>query len=84
MHQNLIKPASLLATFILLAGCHRDSGGLAAGTTAVQVHVAPTREEHPLNFWTSQAVNHSERLIAAATLEKATAGVRAARQAYQL
>jgi outer membrane protein TolC len=42
----------------------------------------PTRAEHALSFWTAQAVNNPERLIAAATLEKATAGVRAARQAY--
>ena len=42
----------------------------------------PTREEHPLGYWTAQAANNPERLIAAATLEKASAGVRAARQAY--
>jgi len=42
----------------------------------------PARDEHPLAYWTAQAVNNPERLIAAATVEKATAGVRAARQAY--
>jgi outer membrane protein TolC len=42
----------------------------------------PRRDDHPLSYWTAQAANNPERLIAAATLEKATAGVRAARQAY--
>jgi len=42
----------------------------------------PVRDEHPITYWTSQAFNNPERLIAAATFEKATAGVRAARQAY--
>lgn len=42
----------------------------------------PTREEHALAYWTAQAANNPERLIAAATVEKAAAGVRAARQAY--
>jgi outer membrane protein TolC len=42
----------------------------------------PVRNEYPLAYWVSKAVNNPERLIAAATLEKATAGVRAARQAY--
>ncbi|HET7535073.1 MAG TPA: TolC family protein [Candidatus Didemnitutus sp.] len=42
----------------------------------------PTREDHSLEYWTSQAANNPERMIAAATLEKATAGVRASRQAY--
>lgn len=42
----------------------------------------PAREEQPLDQWTAQAVNNPERMIAVATLQKATAGVRAARQAY--
>jgi outer membrane protein TolC len=42
----------------------------------------PAREEHPLAYWTAQAAQNPERMIAVATLEKATAGVRAARQAY--
>ncbi|PTX98894.1 TolC family protein [Opitutus sp. ER46] len=42
----------------------------------------PTREDRPLSDWIAQAANNPERLIAAATLERATAGVRAARQAY--
>lgn len=42
----------------------------------------PAREEHPLAYWTDQVANNPECLIAAATLEKAAAGVRAARQAY--
>ena len=42
----------------------------------------PTRDEHPLAYWTAQAANNPERMIAAATVDKATAGVRATRQAY--
>jgi outer membrane protein TolC len=41
----------------------------------------PEREEHPLEYWTHFAEENPDRLIAAATVEKATAGVRAARQA---
>jgi len=42
----------------------------------------PARTEHTLDYWVAQAANNPERMIAAATLEKASAGVRAARQAY--
>ena len=41
----------------------------------------PQREEHPLDYWTKFATENPDRRIAAATVEKAAAGVRAARQA---
>lgn len=41
----------------------------------------PPRAEHPLDYWIAQAANNPDRQIAAATVEQATAAVRAARQA---
>ena len=59
-----------------------DLIGRAGDDHLVVAEDLPVREEHPLAYWTEQAVNNPERQVAAATLEKATAGVRAARQAY--
>jgi outer membrane protein TolC len=59
-----------------------DLIGRAGDDHLVVGEALPSREEHPLAYWTARAVNNPERLIAAATLEKAIAGVRAARQAY--
>jgi outer membrane protein TolC len=59
-----------------------DLIGLAGNDHLVVAEQLPTREDHPIAYWTAQASNNPERLIAAATVEKATAGVRAARQAY--
>lgn len=42
----------------------------------------PRREEQPLNRWLAEAKNNPDRQIAAATVEKASAAVRAARQAH--
>ena len=42
----------------------------------------PPRAEHPLAFWEAQAKNNPDRQIAAATVEKAAAAVRAARQSH--
>lgn len=41
----------------------------------------PVREAHPLDYWTKLATENPDRQIAAATVEKAAAAVRAARQA---
>ncbi len=59
-----------------------DLIGRSGSDNLVVAEDLPKREEHPLAYWVVQAVNNPERQIAAATLEKATAGVRAARQAY--
>ena len=42
----------------------------------------PVRAEQPLNFWLGRVKSNPDYQIAAATVEKAAAGVRAARQAY--
>jgi outer membrane protein TolC len=42
----------------------------------------PRRDEQPVEYWTAEAVHNPERVVAAATAEKAAAGVRAARQAH--
>jgi len=42
----------------------------------------PERELHPLDYWVSRAAHNPDRQIAVATVEKAVAGVRAARQAH--
>jgi outer membrane protein TolC len=59
-----------------------DLIGRAGTDNLVVAEQLPTRDEHPLAYWTAQAINNPERLIAAATVEKAAAGVRAARRAY--
>jgi outer membrane protein len=59
-----------------------DLIGRSGADNLVVAENLPAREEHPLAYWTAQAANNPERQVAAATLEKATAGVRAARQAY--
>jgi len=59
-----------------------DLIGRAGADHLVVAEALPAREERPLAYWIAQAVNNPERLIAAATLEKAIAGVRAARQTY--
>lgn len=59
-----------------------DLIGRAGTDNLVVTEKLPAREEHPLAYWTAQAVHNPERLIAAAIVEKAAAGVRAARQAY--
>ena len=59
-----------------------DLIGRAGADDLIVAEQLPAREEHPLAHWTAQAVNNPERVIAAATVEKAAAGVRAARQAY--
>lgn len=41
----------------------------------------PQREEHSLEYWTKLSTENPDRQIAAATVEKASAAVRAARQA---
>jgi outer membrane protein TolC len=40
----------------------------------------PKREEYPLDYWTAQAANNPDSRIAAATVDKASAAVRASRQ----
>ena len=42
----------------------------------------PERTPHPVNYWVAGASHNPDRQIAAATVEKAAAGVRAARQAH--
>jgi len=42
----------------------------------------PDRVQHPLDYWVSRAAHNPDRQIASSTVEKATAGVRAARQAH--
>lgn len=59
-----------------------DLIGFAGLDNLTVIEAFPTRDEYTLDYWTEQAANNPERMIAAATLEKATAGVRAARQAY--
>jgi outer membrane protein len=59
-----------------------DLIGRAGADDLVVAEQLPAREEHPLAYWTAQAVHNPERAIAAAVVEKAAAGVRAARQAY--
>ncbi|HWA26568.1 MAG TPA: TolC family protein [Lacunisphaera sp.] len=59
-----------------------DLIGRAGTENLVVAEQLPAREEHPLAHWTALAINNPERAIAAATVEKAAAGVRAARQAY--
>ena len=59
-----------------------DLIGRSGADSLVVAENLPTREEHALSYWISKAANNPERMIAAATVEKATAGVRAARQAY--
>jgi outer membrane protein TolC len=59
-----------------------DLIGRSGSEDLVVVEDLPARPEHPLDYWIDQAANNPERRIAAATLEKASAGVRAARQAY--
>ena len=59
-----------------------DLIGRSGADSLVVAENLPPREEHALSYWISKAANNPERMIAAATVEKATAGVRAARQAY--
>lgn len=59
-----------------------DLLGLAGRENLVVSDQLPVREDHPVTYWTALAVNNPERMIAAATVEKAKAGVRASRQAY--
>lgn len=59
-----------------------DLIGLPGTDNLVVDEQLPTREEHPLQYWVAQAANNPERAIAAATVEKARAGLRASRQAY--
>ncbi len=59
-----------------------DLIGCSGADDLVVAEQLPEREDRPLSYWTAQAANNPDRLIAAATLEKASAGVRAARQAY--
>jgi outer membrane protein TolC len=59
-----------------------DLIGRSGAESLVVAEDLPTRDEYELDYWISQAATNPERMIAAATLEKATAGVRAARQAY--
>jgi outer membrane protein TolC len=59
-----------------------DLIGRSGADNLVVAENLPAREEHALSYWITKAANNPERMIAAATVEKATAGVRAARQAY--
>lgn len=59
-----------------------DLIGRSGADDLVVAEQLPEREDRPLSYWTAQAATNPERLTAVATLEKASAGVRAARQAY--
>ena len=53
------------------------------GTDQLPIVAAlPKREQHAIDYWVSLAAQNPDRQIAATAVEKATAGVRAARQAH--
>ena len=59
-----------------------DLIGRSGADDLVVAESLPVRNDQPVDYWTAQAMNNPEYRVAAATVGKADAGVRAARQAY--